>query len=359
MQFVVELHQAPVRPRQLLLDAVQLVYLLINVDEQQHEEQRQDADQDQVVLQLGFGLGLLGLVDRVDDRIELRHLGRAELHVAEDRIFDGRLRVLESPRKIALVVVHQCQRVERGVLLHRALRIGDRREHEIFLFRLRVFVQPVETAVGIGRLRVERRVLADLFQQLVEDRPGFVHLAVSHEFVAQVYPVAERSRVGNHHQRVPVDIHFVQVAALAAQRGIVLEITVVGLVVDRKQVAREFGRSDGAEYLVRLDAHARKRVELGEVHVRQVGQPFVVQLPGDFEVPFDVADGRIQLVFPEFFVQLRIDLVFLFRGQVAYAQQVPQPADPLFLFGFENMLVLDYIVQVFREGLRLVLPARR
>ena len=53
------------------LDAVQLVYLLVNVDEQQHEEQRQDADQDQVVLQLGFGLGLLGLVDRVDDRIEL------------------------------------------------------------------------------------------------------------------------------------------------------------------------------------------------------------------------------------------------------------------------------------------------
>ena len=73
------------------------MYLLINVDEQQHEEQRQDADQDQVVLQLGFGLGLLGLVDRVDDRIELRHLGRAELHVAEYRIFDGRLRVLESP----------------------------------------------------------------------------------------------------------------------------------------------------------------------------------------------------------------------------------------------------------------------
>ena len=80
---------------------------------------------------------------------------------------------------------------------------------------------------------------------------------------------------------------------------------------------------------------------------------------GDFEVPFDVADGRIQLVFPEFFVQLRIDLVLLFRGQVAYAQQVPQPADPLFLFGFENMFVLDYVVQIFREGLRLVLPARR
>ena len=122
--------------------------------------------------------------------------------------------------------------MERGVLLHRTLRIGDRGEHEIFLSSLRVFVQPVEITVGIGRLRVERRVLADLFQQLVEDRPGFVHLAVSHKFVAQVYPVPERSWVGNHHQRVPVDIHFVQVAALAAQRGVVLEIAVVGLVVD-------------------------------------------------------------------------------------------------------------------------------
>lgn len=311
VQLVVELRQPEVRLRKLLLGPRQFAELLVEVGEQQGQDDREKADEQHVVLQRGFRTRLLGLVGGVDDRVELGHLRRAELYVAEQCVVDGGLRVLEGVGEVAGGIAHPGERLQGGVLLGGVADVGDRRETVVFQGEPVVVPFLEEAAERIGDLGVMGRVRLDLSQQLGKQRLRLVEPALADEPSGPVGAVGVGGGIEHHHQRIAVQGRLPVVFLLVADGGVVAEKTVVGLVIERQKRRRQRFPPGSVQNAFRLDALSGKGVELCQPQPRGVGLRRVVQLPGDGEVPFGVADGRVEFVFPELVAQPGVDFILL------------------------------------------------
>lgn len=75
-----------------------------------------------------------------------------------------------------------------------------------------------------------------------------------------------------------------------------------------------------------------------------------MQLPGDGEVPFGVADGRVEFVFPELVAQPGVDFILLPGGESGDVQRPAELVDPLLAFPVEDALVFEHVVELSREG---------
>ena len=181
-----------------------------------------------------------------------------------------------------------------------------------------------------------------------------MRLVTAAHLAEQVELVTPRSRVGHHDHRILVAfLQFAEVL-LPAESHVLLVETIISLVIGRQHVAGHRPAVDRVQHPLRLDGHARRRVEFRQANSRKADLAAVAQPARQQDVALRVADGRIEFVFVELAEQPVVDLVLLGGSQAAHAQQMPQLGDPLLLPAVVNLPVGDHVVQFVRQRLRFV-----
>lgn len=187
------------------------------------------------MLQFSLGLCLLGLVGGVDVGVEFRHLCRAELHVAEQGILDGRLCVARGAGQVAVGVIQLGEGMEGCVLLGGVPYVGNGRQQVVLAGLRGVARAGVEAAQFVGHLGILGGILSYLFEQAEQQRLGLFGAALRDELAAAAGLVTVGTRGENPQQRVVVAVAQTSVFVLVADDGIVLEVARKGLIVERQE----------------------------------------------------------------------------------------------------------------------------
>ena len=253
-----------------------------------------------------------------------------------------------------MTVIKRRERLEGGVLLRGVPDVGHRRQHVVLPRQPVVPAAAVETAHRIGALGVELRIGFETVQKPEQPDLHFVRLVAAAHLGEPVELVTHRNRVGKHDHRIL--IAFLQLAevSLSAESHVLLVETVVSLVIGRQHVAGHRPAVDRIQHPLRLDGHARRRVEFRQADSRKTALAAVAQTARQQDIALHVADGRVEFVLVEFAEQPVVDLVLLRGSQAAHAQQMPQFGDTLLLLAVVNLPVGDHVVQFVRQRLRFV-----
>ena len=217
----------------------------------------------------------------------------------------------------------------------------------------------VEASQPVGDLGVARGLASGLLQQREEPLFGLLVAPLPDE--GQHLPVAELERGGVEHP--PCRIFILQnepvVAGLVADGRVVAVEETVTLVVGGPQRIGERGAGGGVEDGLRFEALARIGVELGEVQAGGDAGAAVVQFAGDREVALRIADGRVELVFPELPAEPFVDGVLLAGGEARYAEHAAEFVDARLLPLFIDPAVADGRVELLLQRARFVRAAGR